>query len=111
MTNRFDGTISRIDPVRDEVIEEIPVGLDPQGIAIGFGSVWVGLAGSNTLVRVDPDTNSVTQQIGVGNAPMSVAVSEDAVWVVNSLDDTISRSTPRPDALRVFSRSEVVRRR
>ena len=47
VTNRFDGTVSRIDPDRGEVAKAIPVGLDPRGIAIGFGSVWVGLAGSN----------------------------------------------------------------
>ena len=57
VTNRFDGTISRIDPDSGEVVEEIPVGLDPRGIAVGFGSVWVALAGSNQVVRIDPETN------------------------------------------------------
>ncbi len=94
VTNRFDGTISRIDPDGGEVVETIPVGLDPRGIAIGFGSVWVGLAGSNEVVRVDPQTNAVTQPIGVGNAPGSLAVSADAVWVANTLDDTVSRINP-----------------
>ena len=94
VTNRFDGTISRIDPDSGEVVETIPVGLDPRGIAVGFGSVWVGLAGSNTVVRIDPETNDVTQPIGVGNAPGSLAVSADAVWVVNTLDDTVSRIDP-----------------
>ncbi len=42
VTNRFDGTISRIDPSTGEVVETIAVGLDPRGIAIGFDSVWVG---------------------------------------------------------------------
>ena len=60
MTNRFDGTISRIDPDRNEVVEDIPVGLDPRGIAVGFDSVWVALAGSNQVVRIDPKTNDVT---------------------------------------------------
>ena len=94
VTNRFDGTVSRIDPDRGEVVETIPVGLDPRGIAVGFGSVWVGLAGSNTVVRIDPETNEVTQPIGVGNAPGSLAVSADAVWVVNTLDDTVSQISP-----------------
>ncbi len=62
VTNRFDGTISRIDPDRSEVVEDIPVGLDPRGIAVGFGSVWVALAGSNQVVRIDPKTNSVTSR-------------------------------------------------
>ena len=59
MTNRFDGTVSRIDPDSGEVIE-IAVGLDPRGIVTGFGSVWTALAGSNQVVRIDPGTNEVT---------------------------------------------------
>ena len=94
VTNRFDGTISRIDPNRGEVVKTIPVGLDPRGIAVGFGSVWVGLAGSTTVVRIDPATNRVTKSISVGNAPGSLAVSADAVWVANTLDDTVSRIDP-----------------
>ena len=72
----------------------IPVGLDPRGIAIGFDSVWVALAGSNQVVRIDPKTNDVTQPISVGNAPGSLAVSPDAVWVANTLDDTVSEINP-----------------
>ena len=68
VTNRFDGTISRIDPNRDEVVKTIPVGLDPRGIAVGFGSVWVALAGTSEVVQVSPQTNSVIRSIGVGNA-------------------------------------------
>ena len=95
VTNRFDGTISRIDQHSGEVGKPIPVGLDPRGIATGFGSVWVGLAGSNTVVRINPATNEVTHSIdGVGTAPGSLAVSADAVWVVNTLDDTVSRISP-----------------
>ena len=98
MTNRFDGTISRIDPDTSE-IREIPVGLDPRGIVVGFGDVWVALAGSNTVVRIDPETNSVTQTIGVGNAPGSLLVTEDAVWVVNTLDDTVSEIDPETNSV------------
>ena len=93
MTNRFDGTISRIDPNGASDVRTIPVGLDPRGIAVGFGSVWVGLAGSNTVVRVNPQTGSVTSII-VGNGPGSLTVSTDAVWVVNTLGDTVSRINP-----------------
>ncbi len=75
-------------------VERISVGLDPRGIAVGFGSVWVALAGSNTVVRVDPKTNEVLPPIDVGNVPGAVVVSPDAVWVVNGLADTVSRIDP-----------------
>jgi DNA-binding beta-propeller fold protein YncE len=51
------GTVSRIDPERGQVIKKIPVGFDPRGIAVGFKSVWVGLAGANSVVRIDPATD------------------------------------------------------
>ena len=61
---RRDGLAHRPEP--GEVVETIPVGLDPRGIAVGFDSVWVGLAGSNTVVRIDPATNEVTHPIAWG---------------------------------------------
>jgi YVTN family beta-propeller protein len=75
-------------------VKEISVGLDPSGIAVGFGTVWVVLAASNTVVRVDPKTNEVLPPIDVGNGPGALVVSPDAVWVVNSLADSVSRIDP-----------------
>ena len=60
VTNRLDGTISKIDPERGEVVDTVSVGFNPSGIAVGFDSVWVALAGSNEVVRVDPRTGDVT---------------------------------------------------
>ena len=45
VTNRFDGTLSRIDPDRGRGLETIPVGLDPRGHRCRIRDVWVGLAG------------------------------------------------------------------
>lgn len=94
VTNRFDGTVSRINPSTNEVLKEIPVGLDPRGIVVGFGDVWVTLTGSHQVVRIDPKSNSVLAPLSVGNSPESLAVNTDAVWVVNTLDDTVSRINP-----------------
>jgi peptide/nickel transport system substrate-binding protein len=94
VTNRFDGTVSRIDPSGGGVVKEITVGLDPSGIAVGFGSVWVALAGSNEVVRVDPKTNEPLAAIDVGNVPGALVASLDAVWVVNTLADSVSRIDP-----------------
>ena len=82
---------------RTRSLEDIPVGLDPRGIAAGVGE-RVGRAGrvaNIQVVRIDPETNDVTAPISVGNAPGALAVSADAVWVVNTLDDTGSRDRPR----------------
>ena len=37
------GTVSRIDPVKREVVKTIDVGNAPAGIAVGSGNVWVSV--------------------------------------------------------------------
>jgi YVTN family beta-propeller protein len=41
VANAGDGTVSRIDPETEAVVEVIPVGNRPTGIAFGEGAVWV----------------------------------------------------------------------
>ena len=41
VANAGDGTVSRIDPLTEEVVKVIPVGNSPTGIAFGEGAVWV----------------------------------------------------------------------
>jgi YVTN family beta-propeller protein len=43
VANTSDGSISRIDPVSNEVAGTIKVGNAPSGIAFGGGSVWVAV--------------------------------------------------------------------
>jgi YVTN family beta-propeller protein len=41
VANSRDGTVSRIDPHTNEVVETIRLGKSPQAIAVGGGAVWV----------------------------------------------------------------------
>ena len=41
----------RIDPNRRAVVETIPVGQAPAGVAVGGGSVWVANSGDGTVSR------------------------------------------------------------
>lgn len=84
----------------------IPVGVNPAGIAVGDGFVWVANAGEGTVSRIDPRTNRQVARITVGDPrglvgcqtgsvhqtphgdfrirdcdlPKAVAVSPGAVW-------------------------------
>ena len=80
-----------IDPDGGNVVDEIPVGVAPGGIAAGADAVWVTNTGGNTVSRIDPETNDVRQTIQVGGGPSGVAVSDGAVWVANSLDGSVTR--------------------
>jgi virginiamycin B lyase len=41
VANEADGTVSRIDPRRNEVTETIQVGAEPVDLVAGLGAVWV----------------------------------------------------------------------
>jgi YVTN family beta-propeller protein len=44
VVNRNDGTVSRIDPDRNEVVATIAIGREPRRIAAGGKAVWVSIA-------------------------------------------------------------------
>jgi YVTN family beta-propeller protein len=90
VANRLDGTVSRIDRERDEVVP-IDVGGEPSGLAFGAGSLWVADGQGRTVAQVDPDTNKVEESIAVGNAARAVAVGYGAVWVASAVDASVVR--------------------
>lgn len=98
VTSPNRGVISRIDPATNEVVAEITVGAFPQGVAVGFGSVWVassdppnGVNGS--VSRIDPRTNQVAFAIPLSNLPEYLAVGEGAVWASGN-DGTVRLIEP-----------------
>lgn len=69
----------------------VRVGLSPDGLAYGAGSLWVANRTDGTVSRVDPETHVVRQTIPVGALPNEVTVTGDDVWVVNFGDGTVTR--------------------
>ena len=51
VSNQFDGTVVRIDPMTNEVVRRIAVGNRPQGVAIAGGDLLVGVRGSDAAHR------------------------------------------------------------
>jgi YVTN family beta-propeller protein len=85
------GTVWRVDPEAQRVVQPIPVGRDPAGVAAGGGAVWVANSGERSVSWINPATNTVVKPIPVGNGPTGIALGDGAVWVANSLDDSVSR--------------------
>jgi DNA-binding beta-propeller fold protein YncE len=80
------GLVTRIDPDTGDVVAEIEVDGFPQGIDVGFGSVWVASAdppeGINGAVsRINPRSNGLAISIPVGELPEYVDIGEGGVWV------------------------------
>ncbi len=103
VTSASNGTVTRIDPITNEIVGEIPVGSFPQGVAVGAGSVWVassappdGLEGF--VSRIDPATSEVIATVPVDRLPEYLAVGARGVWVTGN-DGTIRRISPRTNQL------------
>jgi YVTN family beta-propeller protein len=75
------GSVSRIDPQTNAVVETTRVGHEPSGIAVADDAVWVVNRTDFTVSRIDPRTNRVTATIQIGNRPRALAAGEGAVWV------------------------------
>jgi virginiamycin B lyase len=94
------GSVTRIDPDRDEVVATIPVDDEAADVAVGGGAVWAvgGKCDASTpgddarVFRIDPATNRLVATIPLnlyssGRAPDfpgAVAAGQGGVWVALS---------------------------
>jgi virginiamycin B lyase len=89
-----DGSLSRIDPVTNELVATIPVGRGPSGLAVGAGAVWVTSSGDGTVARIDPASNRLTIVPVPRCCGGGLAAGERALWAANRLDGTLVRLDP-----------------
>ena len=75
--------------------ESVGVGLSPDGLTFGAGSLWAANRIDGTVSRIDPNTRVVLQTIPVGVLPNELAVTANDVWVVNFGDGTVTRINAR----------------
>jgi YVTN family beta-propeller protein len=95
-----DSTLARLDPGTGRVLESTRAGIQPAGIASGFGSIWVSNSGEATVYRYNPSTfvEGPIQTTAVGTRPTGIAIGAGAVWVTNTADDTVTRIDLRSGA-------------
>jgi YVTN family beta-propeller protein len=89
-----DSTLARIDVAENRVAGKGLAGIQPSGVAVGSGAVWVSNEGDATVLRFNPDTfeeGPVRAPISVGTRPSAIAFGEDALWVPNAADGTVTR--------------------
>ena len=85
------GIVAKIDTKSNKVVANITVGINPSGVAVSGGFVWVVNEGDNTVTKIDPQTNQLVRTITVGGGPLGVGVGESAVWIANNQDGTLAR--------------------
>ncbi|HET9722436.1 MAG TPA: protein kinase [Actinomycetota bacterium] len=99
VVNDLAGTVSRIDPTTDEVVDRLSVDA-PYAVAADDRGVWVSSNANDSLVRIDPETGITIETLSldggnrIPNGPTTIALSEDWVWLASNLDPVVVRIDP-----------------
>ena len=98
------GTLVRIDPRRNRIVQRIRLARGICPIAVGSGSVWVASDETNVLYRVDPRRGRIVARIRVAEWPAHVRAAFGSVWVSAYERGTIARVDPSTNRVaRVYS--------
>ena len=95
VANGLDGTVSRIDPGTDQVVDKVVVGNGPTGVAYGENAVWVANSVDGTISRINQETGHVTRTIPAVVGAAGVAVGFNRVWVVSPSAASVVVLDPR----------------
>ena len=90
VTDSADNLLLRVDPA-GQVIDRIPVGRGPAGVAVADGEVWVANELDGTVSEVNPGSGTQVAAIPAGIGPDAIASGYGSVWVANVTSDTVSR--------------------
>jgi YVTN family beta-propeller protein len=99
VTNQVEATVSVIDPANNTLVATIPVGDNPNGVAItpdGTRAYVTNLGTVNELATtvsvIDTANNTVVATIPAGKLPFGVAITPDGThaYVTNTIDSTVS---------------------
>ena len=99
VVNDLAGTVSRIDPATDEVVDTFTVDA-PYAVAADDRGVWVSSNANDSLVRFDPVTGTTIQTLSleagdrIPNGPTTIVISGDWVWLASNLDPVVVRVDP-----------------
>src|SRR5260370_17580949 len=78
------GSVAKIDPAKMKVVDLIHLGSasdsGPQWIAVGAGSLWVGVTNISAIVRIDPITDTVVATIPGSSDCGEMAANDHDVW-------------------------------
>jgi DNA-binding beta-propeller fold protein YncE len=83
-------TIYRLDPKSGRKLAEIPIGVVPQQLTAGDGSLWVG-SPSGRVTRIDMATNTVTGTFQVTGPAPAAAPGLEAVWITGAANAAVLR--------------------
>jgi YVTN family beta-propeller protein len=88
-----------IDAKTNKVVGQVPVGIGPRSVALGFGSAWVGNEADQSISRVDARTRGRQHTIALGATPTGLAVArapagKAGLWVAEGGARALVRVSP-----------------
>ncbi len=104
-TNLYKNSVTAFNPTSYAIIKEnIPVGLNPQGITAANGKIFVcnsGYGFDSTVSVIDPNIDTVVATIKVGKSPADISVDSDGEIIVlcNGYSDFSNSSNDTPGSI------------
>jgi DNA-binding beta-propeller fold protein YncE len=92
-----NGPATAVDTSTLRVVHRVTLADSPEGVAVGFGSLWTVRQNSSTVDRLDR-AGRLVAHIAVGATPRLVAIGARQVFVANLDGGTLSRIDPATDA-------------
>lgn len=88
-------TLSRIDPVQNQVVGEMRLPAGCNDMVFGETALWITCPAESKLYRVNPETNLVEKRIDVSAGPRSLALGENSIWVLCEKEGKVDRIDPK----------------
>jgi hypothetical protein len=86
-----NGTLARIDPVKNGIRQRIPVPPGSFNPLYADGVVWITSGTRSVVSAIDARTGRMLREIPVGLGPRFLTAGGGAVWTLNQGDGTISK--------------------
>jgi YVTN family beta-propeller protein len=90
--------VAVVDPGANRVVDSVPAGARPLGVAVSKGAVWIANVDDETLSRIEPRTRTLVRTIGLDATPTGVAFGSGSVWVANGILGSATRVDPGANA-------------
>ncbi len=92
------GSVAKIDPAKMKVVDLIHLGSasdsGPQWIAVGAGSIWVGVVNIDAIVRIDPIKDTIVATIPVIFDCGEIVANDHDVWVAGGCGPGVTHIDP-----------------
>ena len=87
-------SVVAIDARSSQLVEAVAVGVGPEAVTAGAGSVWIANTEDETVSRIDARSRRLIRTIAVGEYPSDLAFARGETWVALGGLNQVRRITP-----------------